>query len=169
MSPIETAIETMKSSNNSLRELIVNHAADPSLPLHPLSMKLHGIVDAAVMGGIANYERAFFTAEYDLAHPDHSKQISELKKCIAQQIPLLQVGIQLHKQRAPPSLGPFHSRLEECFADMQTHVESKYGKQECDLRLAHPSSPIRRQFSSLSTNAFPADPRNSITSLTPSE
>lgn len=57
MSPVETAIEQMKSSNSSLRELIVNHSADPNLPLHTLSMKLNGIVDAAVMGGIANYEK----------------------------------------------------------------------------------------------------------------
>lgn len=57
MSPIETAIETMKSTNASLRELIISYDADPNLPLHPLSMKLHGIVDAAVMGGIANYEK----------------------------------------------------------------------------------------------------------------
>lgn len=57
MSPIETAIETMKSTNGSLRELIISYDADHTLPLHPLSMKLHGIVDAAVMGGIANYEK----------------------------------------------------------------------------------------------------------------
>lgn len=57
MSPIETAIETMKCSNISLRELIISYNADHTLPLHLLSMKLHGIVDAAVMGGIANYEK----------------------------------------------------------------------------------------------------------------
>jgi len=29
--------------------------------LKPLSMKLNGIIDAAVMGGTAMYERAFFS------------------------------------------------------------------------------------------------------------
>ncbi|KAK6633076.1 hypothetical protein RUM43_012819 [Polyplax serrata] len=169
MSPIETAIETMKSSNNSLRELIISYDADHSLPLHPLSMKLHGIVDAAVMGGIANYEKAFFAPEYEASHPEDTTLIAALKKSIAEQIPLLKLGIKIHKQRAPASLVPFHSRLEECYADMETHVESKYGKQECDLRLDLLNSPARRQSSLPLHNSFHVDSRNSTASLAPSD
>nr|CAD7456334.1 unnamed protein product [Timema tahoe] len=57
VSPLRNAIETMEGSNRTLRDLIVAHRSDPSLQLNPLSMKINGIVDAAVMGGITNYEK----------------------------------------------------------------------------------------------------------------
>jgi dedicator of cytokinesis protein 1 len=50
-------------------------------------------VDAAVMGGTANYERAFFTDKYLLTHPEHEDKILQLKDLIADQIPLLHQGI----------------------------------------------------------------------------
>lgn len=37
--------------------MIIAHHNDASLPVNPLSMKLNGILDAAVMGGITNYEK----------------------------------------------------------------------------------------------------------------
>lgn len=45
------------------------------------------------MGGTANYERAFFTDEYQNAHPENRGLISSLKEQIALQIPLLEYGI----------------------------------------------------------------------------
>lgn len=45
------------------------------------------------MGGTINYERAFFTDKYLLIHPEHEDKILQLKELIADQIPLLQVGI----------------------------------------------------------------------------
>jgi hypothetical protein len=32
---------------------------------------------------------------------------------------------------------PFHQRLEECFAEMQNHVESKYGTKVIATRVIH--------------------------------
>lgn len=80
------------------------------------------------MGGIMNYEEAFFTPEYIENNPENHVLIQRLKDLIADQIPLLELGIQLHKERAPPSLHPFHKRLEDCFAKMQESVIEKYGK-----------------------------------------
>lgn len=59
----------MKTANSSLKELIANFTDVPTLALNPLTMKIAGIVDPAVMGGISNYEKvvhvlldcAFFT------------------------------------------------------------------------------------------------------------
>jgi hypothetical protein len=72
--------------------------------------------------------QAFFTNQYLEAHPEDAVLINKLQDLIASQIPLLDLCIQIHRQRAPPSLMPFQQRLEECFAEMQNHVESKYGK-----------------------------------------
>lgn len=40
-----------------LRQLIVSHRRDTAMPIKTLSLKLSGIVDAAVMGGSKNYEK----------------------------------------------------------------------------------------------------------------
>jgi len=91
-------------------------------------MKLNGILDPAVMGGIDNYEKAFLNAEYRDSHPEESSDLLKLEGLIAEQIPLLSVGLQLHKTRAPTELAPFHQRLEQCFMSMRNQVETKYGK-----------------------------------------
>lgn len=57
ISPLENAIETMDSTNKKICSLILQHRSDPMLPINPLSMLLNGVVDAAVMGGIINYEK----------------------------------------------------------------------------------------------------------------
>ncbi|KAK3913017.1 Dedicator of cytokinesis protein 1 [Frankliniella fusca] len=151
ISPLRNAIETMEAANKSLQELIVAHHNDSTLPVNPLSLKLNGILDAAVMGGITNYEKAFFTPEYSAAHPEESKQLAKLKDLIASQVPLLEVGVQLHRQRAPPSLGPFQLRLEECFRVMQSQVEAKHGKKTCDLKLDNPQWTATRPASTSSS------------------
>lgn len=87
-----------------------------------------GIVDPAVMGGIMNYEKSFFIPEYLEKHPEDDILVKKLKDMIAEQIPLLEFGIQVHKERAPGSLLPFQQRLEDCFAEMQASVVEKYGK-----------------------------------------
>lgn len=128
VSPLRNAIETMEATNIALRDLILAHKADNNLPLNPLSMKLNGILDPAVMGGIDNYEKAFLNSEYRNSHPEESSDLLKLEGLIAEQIPLLNIGVQLHKMRAPPELTPFHQRLEQCFASMRNQVEAKYGK-----------------------------------------
>ncbi|XP_014253314.1 dedicator of cytokinesis protein 1 isoform X3 [Cimex lectularius] len=134
LSPLANAIETMQASNNSLRELILDYKNDPNLNLNPLSMKLNGIVDPAVMGGITNYEKAFFTSEFLEKHPESLAQVNQLKELIACQIPLLDVGIKTHRDVAPPQLLPLQQKLEECFTSMQAHVFSNYGVKNCDIK-----------------------------------
>lgn len=128
VSPLRNAIETMEATNIALRDLILAHKADNNLPLNPLSMKLNGILDPAVMGGIDNYEKAFLNSEYRNSHLEETSDLLKLEGLIAEQIPLLSIGVQLHKMRAPPELTPFHQRLEQCFASMRNQVEAKYGK-----------------------------------------
>lgn len=102
--------------------------ADSSLPLSPLTMKLNGVLDPAVQGGIDNYEKAFLNTEYKEAHSDESKDLEKLENLIAEQIPLLEVGVSLHKKRASSELSALHQHLEQCFAALKIRVESRYGK-----------------------------------------
>lgn len=57
VSPLQNAIETMEATNTKIKDIVLQHRADSSLALNPLSMLLGGIVDAAVNGGIGNYEK----------------------------------------------------------------------------------------------------------------
>lgn len=146
ISPLRNAIETMEVANKKLKDIIISHKSDPNLPLNALSLKITGIVDAAVMGGVANYEEAFFTPEYEENHVEDAVLIEKLKDLIAFQIPLLELGLQLHKQRAPHSLMPLHDRLERLFMDMKSKVEEKYGKRNCDIKFDKPVT-MRKHFS----------------------
>ncbi|XP_075145511.1 dedicator of cytokinesis protein myoblast city isoform X3 [Haematobia irritans] len=164
ISPLELAVETMKSTNKDIRDLIIAHKNDESLPVNQLSMKINGIVDPAVMGGCGKYEDAFLVPEYLEDHPDDKYLVEELKDLMASQIPLLEIAIALHKQKAPESLKLFHERMESCFADMQANVESKYGKRSCDLKLDRDSVIMRRNNSFLPT-MFDNNNRLSETSM----
>jgi len=62
ISPLENAIETMELTNEKISNIVQQLIWDRSLPVHPLSMLLNGIVDPAVMGGYTNYEKVFFTS-----------------------------------------------------------------------------------------------------------
>lgn len=123
----------MKSTNKVIRDLIIAHKNDETLPINPLSMKINGVVDPAVMGGFSKYEEAFLTDEYIQQNPHNAHLVNELKESVASQIPLLELALMVHRAKAPQNLLPFHDKLEKCFAEMQTNVESKYGKRTTDL------------------------------------
>lgn len=57
ISPLENAIETMSMTNEKILMMINQYQSDENLPINPLSMLLNGIVDPAVMGGFAKYEK----------------------------------------------------------------------------------------------------------------
>uniref|UniRef100_A0A665TCF7 Dedicator of cytokinesis 2 n=1 Tax=Echeneis naucrates TaxID=173247 RepID=A0A665TCF7_ECHNA len=86
LSPLENAIETMESTNEKILTMINQYQADWSLPINPLSMLLNGIVDPAVMGGFAKYEKAFFTDEYTQEHSEDRDKLLRLKDLIAWQV-----------------------------------------------------------------------------------
>lgn len=127
ISPLENAIETMQLTNDKINSMVQQHLDDPSLPINPLSMLLNGIVDPAVMGGFANYEKAFFTDRYLQEHPEAHEKIEKLKDLIAWQIPFLAEGIRIHGDKVTEALRPFHERMEACFKQLKEKVEKEYG------------------------------------------
>lgn len=113
----------MESTNKVIRALIIAHRNDETLPINPLSMKINGVVDPAVMGGFSKYEEAFLTEDYIQKNPTDERLIDKLKDLIASQIPLLELALLVHRAKAPSSLMPFHEKLEKCFAEMQAKGE----------------------------------------------
>ena len=127
LSPLENAIETMQNTNRELKNVVQEHLSNSPIKLTTLSMKLNGIIDAAVMGGIAMYEKAFFSEEFRLAHPQERERLVMLENLIAEQIPVLELGMKLHEKKRSEDLKPLHDRLQVMFEQMKDHVEHKYG------------------------------------------
>lgn len=73
LSPLENAIETMDSTNEKILTMINQYQADWSLPINPLSMLLNGIVDPAVMGGFAKYEKVNYSASSVFVGPSSNR------------------------------------------------------------------------------------------------
>ncbi|KFO34150.1 Dedicator of cytokinesis protein 2 [Fukomys damarensis] len=163
ISPLENAIETMSTANEKILMMINQYQNDESLPINPLSMLLNGIVDPAVMGGFAKYEKAFFTEDYTREHPEDQDKLSHLKDLIAWQIPFLGAGIKIHEKRVSDNLRPFHDRMEECFKNLKVKVEKEYGVREMpdfdDRRVGRPRSMLRsyRQMSIISLASMNSD------------
>ncbi|XP_074816781.1 dedicator of cytokinesis protein 2 [Natator depressus] len=163
ISPLENAIETMSMTNEKILMMINQYQSDENLPINPLSMLLNGIVDPAVMGGFAKYEKAFFTDEYSKDHPEDQEKLNRLKDLIAWQIPFLGAGIKIHEKRVSDNLRPFHDRMEECFKHLKIKVEKQYGVRELpdfdDKRVGRPRSMLRsyRQMSVISLASMNSD------------
>ncbi|RLW02959.1 hypothetical protein DV515_00006994, partial [Chloebia gouldiae] len=163
ISPLENAIETMSTTNEKILMMINQYQSDENLPINPLSMLLNGIVDPAVMGGFAKYEKAFFTEEYIRHHPEDTEKLNRLKDLIAWQIPFLGAGIKIHERRVSDNLRPFHDRMEECFMQLKVKVEKQYGARELpefdERRVGRPRSMLKsyRQLSFISMCSISSD------------
>uniref|UniRef100_A0A8C6UJN5 DOCKER domain-containing protein n=1 Tax=Neogobius melanostomus TaxID=47308 RepID=A0A8C6UJN5_9GOBI len=107
ISPLDYAIETMQSANDKISSVVQRHLT--------------------VMGGFANYEKAFFIEQYMQEHPDDLEKIGKLKDLIAWQIPHLVEGVRIHGEKVTEALRPFHDRLEACFKQLREKVEKQYG------------------------------------------
>ena len=86
ISPIKYAIETVLAKTKELQQMIGSYRSQPGTNINPLSMALNGVIDAAVMGGIENYEKAFFVASYLVENPGDTDQIKQLKTLIVDQV-----------------------------------------------------------------------------------
>ncbi|KAF4789867.1 Dedicator of cytokinesis protein 2 [Turdus rufiventris] len=121
ISPLENAIETMSTTNEKILMMINQYQSDENLPINPLSMLLNGIVDPAVMGGFAKYEKAFFTEEYIKHHPEDTEKLNRLKdliawQCMYDKTTILQNTFVLEEESAPMEGG---SRNYSIFAEIQ--------------------------------------------------
>ncbi|KAJ8687488.1 hypothetical protein QAD02_023282 [Eretmocerus hayati] len=119
LAPVQYACETMQSVERELRRLVAQYTAEPKRNINPFSMRLQGIIDANVMGGISKYQEAFLTAEFARANPDMVPHVNKLKNLILDQMSVLESGLLLHGQIAPSGVQPLHKRLIERFTQLK--------------------------------------------------
>ncbi|XP_041370196.1 dedicator of cytokinesis protein 1-like isoform X4 [Gigantopelta aegis] len=128
VSPLECAIETIEKTNKKLTMAIDQHRQDPALRIDPLGMLLNGVVDPAVNGGISKY-KVFYNDEYLLTNGTDKDRdyVERLKQLTTEQISLLRDALLVHRRKAPETLKPFHTHMEQRFAEMCTIIEREYG------------------------------------------
>ncbi|PNJ32384.1 DOCK3 isoform 2 [Pongo abelii] len=86
VSPLENAIQVVENKNQELRSLISQYQhKQVHGNINLLSMCLNGVIDAAVNGGIARYQEAFFDKDYINKHPGDAEKITQLKELMQEQ------------------------------------------------------------------------------------
>ncbi|XP_017494390.1 PREDICTED: dedicator of cytokinesis protein 4-like, partial [Rhagoletis zephyria] len=121
ITPVEFACETMNNVGKELWDLIVQYRTEPKRNINPFSMRLQGIIDANVMGGISKYQEAFFSEQFLKSPQGHGQQtnVQKLKALILEQIQVLEQALELHGTLAPPNVQPLHNRLLERFSQLK--------------------------------------------------
>ncbi|XP_037304280.2 dedicator of cytokinesis protein 3 isoform X6 [Pungitius pungitius] len=123
VSPLENAVSVVENKNQELRTLISQYQHKQ---LHGninlLSMTLNGVIDAAVNGGIARYQEAFFDKEYITSHPEDTEKITQLKDLMQEQVHVLGVGLAVHEKLVHPEMRPLHKKLIDQFQMMRSSL-----------------------------------------------
>uniref|UniRef100_A0A8C5DA76 Dedicator of cytokinesis protein 3-like n=1 Tax=Gouania willdenowi TaxID=441366 RepID=A0A8C5DA76_GOUWI len=121
VSPLENAIYVVENKSQELRTLISQYQHRKHHGnINPLSMCLNGVIDAAVNGGIARYQEAFFDKDYINSHPEDTERITHLKDLMQEQVHILGVGLAVHEKLVHPEMRPLHKKLVDQFHMMRT-------------------------------------------------
>ncbi len=84
--PVEHACEMMEAKNREIAQML----ADPlEQPIQKLSLSLQGVIDAAVNGGIAKYQEAFFSPEFVRENPERVDNVARLQRLMLEQVVIL--------------------------------------------------------------------------------
>uniref|UniRef100_A0A4W5MY44 Dedicator of cytokinesis 3 n=1 Tax=Hucho hucho TaxID=62062 RepID=A0A4W5MY44_9TELE len=121
VSPLENAVYVVENKTQELRTLISQYQhRQHHGNINPLSMLLNGVIDAAVNGGIARYQEAFFEKDYMNSHAEDTEKITQLKDLMQEQVHILGVGLAVHEKLVHPEMRPLHKKLIDQFHMMRT-------------------------------------------------
>ncbi|XP_053152394.1 dedicator of cytokinesis protein 3 isoform X4 [Hemicordylus capensis] len=123
VSPLKNAIQVVENKNQELRTLISQYQHKQMHGnINLLSMCLNGVIDAAVNGGIARYQEAFFDRDYITTHPGDAEKITQLKELMHEQVHILGVGLAVHEKFVHPEMRPLHKKLIDQFQMMRSSL-----------------------------------------------
>uniref|UniRef100_A0A3P9ACJ0 Dedicator of cytokinesis 3 n=1 Tax=Esox lucius TaxID=8010 RepID=A0A3P9ACJ0_ESOLU len=168
VSPLENAIYVVENKNHELRTLISQYQHKQ---LHGninlLSMCLNGVIDAAVNGGIARYQEAFFDKDYISSHPEDTEKITALKDLMQEQLHILGVGLAVHDKLVHPEMRPLHKKLIDQFQVMRSSLYGLPGLDKLSPACSGTSTPrgILASHSPMSPESFKLVHRHSPLNL----
>jgi len=121
--PLQTAVNNLNEKNKSLDKTIETCEQDPTHDIKDLSMQLNGILDAAVMGGVAKYREAFFDGTYMTQYPAEVSLESPFKDALRQQLNAATVGLACYEKYAPENLMAHVEHLQNCLVKMNKDLK----------------------------------------------
>uniref|UniRef100_A0A8B9L244 Dedicator of cytokinesis 4 n=1 Tax=Astyanax mexicanus TaxID=7994 RepID=A0A8B9L244_ASTMX len=122
MSPLENASEVIENKTLQLRTLIAQCQMRQMQNINPLTMCLNGVIDAAVNGGLARYQEAFFAKDYISNHPEDGDKITRLRELMFEQAHILEYGLAVHEKFVPQDMRPLHKKLVDQFHVMRSSL-----------------------------------------------
>lgn len=123
VTPIQNAVNSIQSKNEELKEIIIKHGSSRDLNINPFTMVLNGVIDAAVAGGVAMYQKAFLTPAYASANPGDMPLINKLKNNILYQVDILEKGLNIHAIVCSADMAGLQEQLEIKYEQLKRGVE----------------------------------------------
>ncbi|XP_045606392.1 dedicator of cytokinesis protein 3 isoform X3 [Procambarus clarkii] len=120
--PPQYACETVERNNKQIRQITLHYRANPQDNIQPFTMRLQGTIDAAVNGGVAKYQDAFFGPDYLVVYPENADHVNRLKVLLSDQTMILESALDLHGKIAPSANQPLHRRLVDVFEGLRNKV-----------------------------------------------
>nr|pir myoblast city protein homolog - Caenorhabditis elegans [Caenorhabditis elegans] len=99
VTPLQNAVEQMRKKNKELNETAASAESNPNFDLKLLSRDILGVVSAAVMGGVKNYEVFFTEACRNICECGEQSVIMELSSLIIEQVEILEYCCYVHASR----------------------------------------------------------------------
>jgi dedicator of cytokinesis protein 3 len=130
-SPIENAVQVIKSKNDELLEL--ERKFEPlsyegeDVNVNSLSLVLTSVIDSPLNGGIHKYKEAFLSDSYIQQHQgnnEESEHVQRLKMAIEHQAVIVRRCLDIHESLVSNEMKPFHKSLVECISSLNSAKET---------------------------------------------
>jgi dedicator of cytokinesis protein 3 len=121
-SPIENAIQIVKTKNDELLELErkfepLSYEEKEDVNANSLSLALTSVIDSPLNGGINKYREAFLGESYiasQRGNKEAVKLVQRLKSAIEDQVVVVRRCLEIHQNLVSKEMKPFHKSLVEC-------------------------------------------------------
>lgn len=121
-SPIENAIQAIKSKNDELLALErifepLSYEEKGDINVNSLSLALTSVIDSPLNGGIHKYKDAFLKEAYLTQHESNKEElefIQRLKSAIEDQVTIVRRCLEIHEILVSKEMKSFHKSLVEC-------------------------------------------------------
>merc|ERR1712130_402130 len=124
--PFQTAINNLAAKNEEVSKIIERLENDPVKSTNDISMNLNGILDAAVMGGVAKYREAFFDGTYLSEYPNETKIVPTFVNTLKEQMSIAKNGLDAYEKYAIEALQPHVDHLKTCYKKQMIALSEFY-------------------------------------------
>ena len=124
-SPIENAIQAIRSKNEELLELErkfepLSYEEKEDVNVNSLSLALTSVIDSPLNGGVHRYKEAFLSESYISSHKEGAEFVQQLKSAIEDQVVIVRRCLDIHEHLVSKEMKPFHKSLVECIPSTRT-------------------------------------------------